>query len=60
MNRLYYHEWSVKTGYLQLPVNLPTEDLGHYLPHMGPNCSIALDGGIRGTTLYQNVYTACR
>ena len=41
-------------------VNLPTKDLGHYLPHMGPNCSIALDGGIRGTTLYENVYTAFR
>ena len=27
------------------PVNLPTKDLGHYLPHMGPNYSIASDGG---------------
>ena len=42
------------------PVNLPTEDLGHYLPHMGLNCSIASDVGLRGTTMYENVYIACR
>ena len=48
------------TGIPISPVNLPIKDLGHYLPHMGPNCSIASDGGIRGTTLYENVYTTCR
>ena len=48
------------TGIPISPVNLPIKDLGHYLPHMRPNCSIASDGGIRGTSLNENVYIACR
>lgn len=39
---------------------LPSEELSFYRSLMGPDCVLSRDRGIKGTSMYRNVFTACR